>query len=730
MSDTSKEKTGAGAAETLLSFATPKAGLYVVGTYDVGVTIYSQQIRALNLAWALVECGLVKTRHPSRVDSFEGAKNVAIIGGGFAGLTIAASLIKKGVIGDITLFERRDTLLPLQQGSDSRWVHPKIYDWPAKGSEMASAALPVLNWNAGRASDVAVQILREWKKIVKSIIPSCLAENPDIEPATRLSVFCNTNHLQVHNSGISEKSLRIEWVGDNRPFDNDEDVQLMETISQGTSKCFDIVILAVGFGLERDQALSYWRNETLSQPYLGQGRITYIVSGQGDGAMIDLLRIRIAEFRQDRILSELFDGESTAIFELRNLQDRVTNRHISGPPESAFELLEGIYERVLAKISKKLGRRLRRDTQVVLHTKVKRISDLFDGRNAKISFQNKILVYLLYKCGGFIPSSTPLEQLEFEYSVPVDRIVRRHGTLRDELLEELLDVNFFDELQQARRTNNRNLIQEAQSRWPAGFFDYYGSVAEAAATPNHLKRSWRREYLPASTELISSAFCAAVAGYLTARPEKFCELRVTLHRVVAIGDEEFMQQACQYVGNSSAERMLNTAGRTFPPTHATIGLAYKKKKIVASELEVDSTRLQETLVGLKLGEASRNMSNNVQSLLAIPLLCPNGRDSDELYPHSRVFAMLYVDSYTQGCFTPDTISVLNHMCLNFVSEVERISLDKIERISNYISQQVSGHVDDVAEVKHLGLVVHEDIEPPKANSPLALNFDHADFILI
>jgi len=49
----------------------------------------------------------------------------------------------KGV-EQVCVFEKRATLCPLQEGSDARWVHPKIYDWPNKGSESPAAALPVV----------------------------------------------------------------------------------------------------------------------------------------------------------------------------------------------------------------------------------------------------------------------------------------------------------------------------------------------------------------------------------------------------------------------------------------------------------------------------------------------------------------------------------------------------------------------------------------------------------
>lgn len=305
----------------LSTYCIPNVGLYLLGTFDVGVTVLSQQIRALNLAWALVETERVPAD-----------KRIAVVGGGFAGLTIAAGLLRKEAQVHITIFERRDTLLPLQQGSDTRWLHPRIYDWPAMGSEAGSAMLPILNWTAARASDVVVQVMREWQKTLDDA-PEALKGN--------LALYCNTRHLQVHLATGNSRNLRIEWVGERRSPSDGVSLQNGMSVATGGSQEFDIVILAVGFGLERDQALSYWRNEILAQPNLDRPRLIYVVSGQGDGAMMDLFRLRIAQFRQDRILSELFEGKAALLAKLRTLQETYQDNASKG---GLFDALESFYD--------------------------------------------------------------------------------------------------------------------------------------------------------------------------------------------------------------------------------------------------------------------------------------------------------------------------------------------------------------------------------------------------
>jgi hypothetical protein len=133
-------------------------GLYVIRSLERGVTIYSQQVRAHNLAWALSELHRGGGRKLGKV---------AVVGGGIAGLTTAAcllSLLSDDANVAITLFERSWDLCPFQQGADVRWVHPHIYNWPRAGSRAPEASLPVLNWTEGRASDVASAVMREFGK--------------------------------------------------------------------------------------------------------------------------------------------------------------------------------------------------------------------------------------------------------------------------------------------------------------------------------------------------------------------------------------------------------------------------------------------------------------------------------------------------------------------------------------------------------------------------------------
>src|SRR3546814_7951391 len=137
--------------------------------------------------------------------------------------------------------------------------------------------LPVLNWTAARASDVVVQVLTEWKKILS-------------DSNRHPTLYCNTRHLQIHECGDGSSRLKLEWVGERRTATDGTTFQDSTPSSVGLSDNFDLVILAIGFEVEREGALSYWRNETIGQPSLDHTRRPFLFSGQGEGRWIEVLK--------------------------------------------------------------------------------------------------------------------------------------------------------------------------------------------------------------------------------------------------------------------------------------------------------------------------------------------------------------------------------------------------------------------------------------------------------
>ncbi|MGV3620616.1 MAG: FAD-dependent oxidoreductase [Archangium sp.] len=127
--------------------------VYVCGCFERWVSIHLQEIRGLNLAWALA-----KER---------GVKRVTVVGGGFAGLACAAGLSRLGV--KVTLIERANELLATQRNNHVRFIHPHIHHWPREGCLSTVAELPMLGWNAGLSSAMAKEVLDGFEAEAKNI---------------------------------------------------------------------------------------------------------------------------------------------------------------------------------------------------------------------------------------------------------------------------------------------------------------------------------------------------------------------------------------------------------------------------------------------------------------------------------------------------------------------------------------------------------------------------------
>lgn len=689
-----------------------KMPLFLVGTFDDNVTVLSQQIRALNLAWAMIESKTVPTRQ-------EPTKSLAIIGAGFAGLTLAAALLQKKAALDITIFEERDTLLPLQQGSDSRWLHPQIYDWPAQGSETVAAMLPVLNWTAGRASDVVVQALSEWRSLVKQ----------ELGCDRKIRLFCNTRHLQIDCCPTDAKKAQIEWVGEKRePADA---TTRSDEIAVGLSESFDFVVMTIGFGLEIDAVASYWRNETVGQPSLRQPRGTYVVSGQGDGALIDLLRLRISRYRQDRILEELFAGKDSLLSELKALRAAVSNGNAENTLFQRFEYLGKSNLKAkeqLERLIQELRRRLRRDTDAILRLKVRSLAELFSDNIARVSFQNALLVYLVYKCGGFAPSTADEKTLRKMLAIMPEQIIRRHGTDRLIQFKRLLSSELFAALVADRQKDSNRLRQDAKIHWSGGYFGIPGRLTDSESVSDDDRETWRKEYIPGPTAILGTTLCGAVTGTLVRFRPIAKQFRVTVHRVIKIDEEDLLQQTCDYMGAGVSLRR-SAAGRTFP-MNATIGLAYKTRSIVRSFKGTDPETLQRAMKQLNLHAASRKMAPEVCFVLAIPILQPE----DSFYGSNPVAGVVYIDSKERNFWLSDKevseLCILIEHALKGLQDGAIRTFDRIRNVRMTDLNNTAGPAAPLPKNIRDVLKLLTETSPPSIGAAFHFNFEHSDLTAV
>ena len=127
----------------------------------------------------------------------------------------------------------------------------------------------------------------------------------------------------------------------NRPCDDPSAVDHLKQVGRywqvewhGESREFDAVVSCVGFGVENGAyAYPYWADLPLDDAKIHSQ--TWLVSGAGDGALTDLMRLCIKNFLHDDALHVVVDAvEQTAgpdiIKALRQrVKDRVTGRSCS-----------------------------------------------------------------------------------------------------------------------------------------------------------------------------------------------------------------------------------------------------------------------------------------------------------------------------------------------------------------------------------------------------------------
>ncbi|QNE05080.1 ABC-three component system protein [Croceicoccus marinus] len=264
--------------------------VFVIGAFDSRITFYSQQVRALELIYALRHQAILQDTH-----------RVAVVGAGAAGLSAAASIALLST-ARVDLFERSDEVLPLQRASQLRHLDPHIYAWPAIGSDDPAAELPILDWTAGPAATVRQDVKLEFENVV-ALFPQ------------RIRV--NLRH-EVTDSGLAGGKPQLTFRRDPHAGEagNGPDLRVS---AQAT---FDLVILAFGFGLEPAHTpagvtVSYWSDASVPvSEFQGRAAPRFLISGNGDGGLIDLVAAASADFDHAGMIQQIANQAGMdAIFE-------------------------------------------------------------------------------------------------------------------------------------------------------------------------------------------------------------------------------------------------------------------------------------------------------------------------------------------------------------------------------------------------------------------------------
>ncbi len=361
-------------------------GVYVLGCFARYVTVYAQQVRALNLIDALAKGG-----HLSR------SSRVAIVGGGIAGLTAAAAAAVRGV-ASVSVFEKLEATMRLQRNTEKRFLHPNIYDWPADASFQNRAMLPLMDWEANTAGNVVEQLDEKWAEIRNKVGESLKAPQTGCK---KIEILVDAGKPVLTSYGMEPQS-------------------------------YDAIILAVGFG--RDAQLDankarvtegYWTDSSLDGLEVETDEM-WFVSGAGDGALTDLMRLCIMDFKHGDVLEAVDKATREKIGQdLKNIESQ----------RPTWEGRRLAYLNAVSKIADDLDKKLvkRNVGQVWLNCS----EENFFGQGSSVL--NRLIATYLYNRGRFTLHSGKIRSVEknnnkldisFEGDTPpmtVNNVILRHG---------------------------------------------------------------------------------------------------------------------------------------------------------------------------------------------------------------------------------------------------------------------------------------------------------------
>ncbi|WP_128095302.1 ABC-three component system protein [Stenotrophomonas sp. HMWF003] len=362
------------AREIIESAQSPaSARVFVVGAYDGRITFYSQQVRGLALAHALVDQQLVQ----------EGSR-VCVVGGGAAGMAVAAALALL-TTANVDLIERSEQLLPLQSAARRRRLDPHIYQWPKPGSADLEAEIPILDWTSGPAAEVQRSVRKQFEALSLELDHLRILRSHEVVGSR---IDGNLVRLNIH---------RALDVGE---APNTEDGRISE------ERAYDLAVLAFGFGAEPTgavkgiQSRTYWSDTGIPERNIfGSAISRFLISGNGDGGLIDLVAAGSADFDHAGIIKLITQYSGIERLHSALLQIEESARQAQQRGER-FDYLSSYDHEIGGEVEtmgllRDIERRLRPGVHLILQT---RDANLL---NAETSILNRLAAYLTIKaCQG------------------------------------------------------------------------------------------------------------------------------------------------------------------------------------------------------------------------------------------------------------------------------------------------------------------------------------------
>ncbi len=295
-------------------------GVYILGCLERNLSAYLQQVRALNLIFAL-----------SRDNTVRPDQRVCVIGAGFAGLTAAVAAARRGC--QVTVLEQDAEPFLGLRACTSRWLHPHIHEWPRENSMNPSAGLPFLDWQTGTASTVAEQVLSQFR---------VLAATRGIRLVTGVRVD--------HFARRADSPWEIGW-------------------NNHAPVAFDTVIVATGPGQEKRfegaHIPGYWTDRPPQT--LQSASHEVLVSGNGQSGLCDVLAHTLTAYRADRAAQACLGPETRALQNNLMFIEHVVQ---GASDENALETLNDAYPtlEVPTGVDAWLHTQVRPDTHVTLNS--------------------------------------------------------------------------------------------------------------------------------------------------------------------------------------------------------------------------------------------------------------------------------------------------------------------------------------------------------------------------
>ncbi len=451
-------------------------GIYTLGLLSEPsfITVSSQQNRAETLAVAL-----------DRMNTSIKPCKVLIIGGGFSGISFATKLRKLSSDSskyEISILEKGSMFCHLQNMCTTRRLHPNVHKWPNNNwAEEKRIAFDEseIEWSADTADRVA--------KKFKTKLYELNNDSNDF----KMYLFCK-------NVIFKKSGSRFDVSFSGKRIHNDHDKNFDASFySEGV----DVIIVCSGYGIEnRHEAdtkiallasnSSYWRNDTFGQTNLTQNTETYLISGSGDGALVDLFRLVISDYYQDESLKELIplhldlkyfekisaDENDSDVDELFSKYQEFVERikwfgsYPRNPGESLFYFLEKFFkdnDQVYQVFVQNFRATIKDEVKCILHViagdgknKIERIVD-----DIRVTFYNRILFYFTYAFADVevvmtvdpSKSSFEIDRLIKLYNISERNVIVRHGVNKKLSIKDLLADSGY----KMKEENNQSILEHA-----------------------------------------------------------------------------------------------------------------------------------------------------------------------------------------------------------------------------------------------------------------------------